>query len=111
MGIAQAELAIAVVAKFFEVLIDSGEKMRTVLDAVKRIGQIALDPRLSRVCFEYGLNPLAAVPVSRIELPGFQAKRWPQIVREAKKLQQKHLLSVRLLSPRPNLPESSCPRS
>ena len=91
MGIAQAELAIAVVAKFFELLIESGEKVRTVLDAVKRMGQIALDPRLSRVCFEYSLNPLAAVPVSRIKSPAFQAQRWPQIMREAGKLRQKHL--------------------
>ncbi len=91
MGIAQAELAVAVAAKFFGLLIDSAEPVRTILDAVKRIGQIALDPRLSRVCFDYGLNPLAAVPVSRIVSPRFQAQRWPQIVSEAQKLRQKHL--------------------
>ncbi len=91
IGIAQAELASAVAGKFFNTLIDSGEKPRVVLDAVKRLSQIAFDPRLSRVCFKYGLDVLAAVPASRIASPAFKLKRWPQLVMEAEKLRQKHL--------------------
>jgi hypothetical protein len=90
VGIAQAELAIAIVGKFFDALIESDVKLRTLLDAVKRVGQIAFDPRLSRVCFEYGLNPLAAVPSSRIKSPAFQKKRWPQMLANDKRLRKKH---------------------
>ena len=91
IGIAQAELAIAVVGKFFAALIESKVKLRTILDAVKRVSQIAFDPRLSKVCFEYGLNPLAAVPSSRIESPEFQKKRWPQILVRAEMRKRKHI--------------------
>lgn len=90
VGIAQAELAIAVAGKFLDLLIESGERMRTLLDAVKRVSQIALDPRLSRVVFDFGLDPLACVPWQRIDSPAFQTKRWPQILGRAEELKRKH---------------------
>ena len=50
------------------------------LDAVERVLQIALDKRLARVAIDYDLNPLIAVPWSKIDVPDFQAKRWPQVL-------------------------------
>jgi hypothetical protein len=90
IGIAQAELAITVAGKFFNLLLESGEQMRTILDAVKRISQIALDLRLSKVAFDYDLNPLASVPWLRIDSAAFQSKRWPQILGRAEDLKRKH---------------------
>ncbi|HEY2634495.1 MAG TPA: hypothetical protein VGI51_07220 [Steroidobacteraceae bacterium] len=90
VGIAQAALAIAVAGQFFNLLLESGEPMRIQLDAVKRITQIAFDLRLSRVAFDFGLNPLASVPWLRINSPAFQSKRWPQILARAEELNRKH---------------------
>jgi hypothetical protein len=90
-GIAQAELAIAVVGKFFDFLIDSATGVRGLLDVVKRVTQIAFDPRLARVCFKYGLNPLSSIAVEKIESESFQSKRWPQILARAEELRQKQI--------------------
>jgi hypothetical protein len=90
-GVAQAELAIAVVGKFFDFLIDSDTGVRGLLDVVKRVTQIAFDPRLAQVCFKYGLNPLSSIPVEKIESESFQSKRWPQILARAEELRQKHI--------------------
>jgi hypothetical protein len=79
-GVAQAALAIAVAGKFLESLIESGEETRNTLDAVERVLQIALDKQLARVAIDYDLNPLIAVPWSKIDVPDFQAKRWPQVL-------------------------------
>jgi hypothetical protein len=32
------------------------------------------------VAIDYDLNPLIAVPWSKIDVPDFQAKRWPQVL-------------------------------
>ena len=90
LGVAQAELAIVVVGRFFDGLLESGEPARIILDAVKRVGQIALDARLSRVVFDYALNPLACVPWQRIDSESFRSRRWPQIVAKNQALQRKH---------------------
>jgi hypothetical protein len=88
VGIAQAELAIAVVGKFFDFLISSDRGVRGLLDAVKRVTQIAFDRRLAQVCFKYDLNPLSSIPAEKIESESFQSKRWPQILARANKLRQ-----------------------
>jgi hypothetical protein len=90
-GIAQAKLAIAVVGKFFDFLIDSATGVRGLLDVVKRVTQVAVDPRLARVCFKYGLNPLSSIAVEKIESESFQSKRWPQILARAEELRQKQI--------------------
>jgi hypothetical protein len=90
-GVAQAELAIAVVGKFFDFLIDSDTGVRGLLDVVKRVTQIAFDPRLAQVCFKYGLNPLSSIPVEKIESESFQSKRWPQILARAEESRQKQI--------------------
>jgi len=88
-GVAQAELAIAIACRFIESLIVSGAGARPVLDAVERIAQIALDRSLAKVACEYGLDPLAAVPAQRIEIPRFQNQRWPQVLSAVAKLRSK----------------------
>jgi hypothetical protein len=88
-GIAQAELAIAVARKFLESLIESGEDTRTILDAVERVLQIALDKPLANVAADFGLNPLISVPWSKVDVPDFQAKRWPQVLAAAAELRRK----------------------
>ena len=90
-GIAQAELAVAVVGKFFDFLIDSDTPARGLLDAVKRVTQIAFDSRLAQVCFKYGLNPLSSIPAERIKSESFRSKRWPQILARAEELRQKQI--------------------
>jgi len=79
-GVAQAELAIAVAGRFVDSLVESGAPLRTVLDAAKRVGQIALDPRLCKVAFDFGLNPLDAVSPTRIHAPEFRLKYWPRLI-------------------------------
>jgi hypothetical protein len=101
IGVAQAELAVAVVGKFFDSLIESGEGIRVLLDAVKRVTQIAFDHRLARVCFKYGLKPLSSIPYAKIESENFQTKRWPRILAAAAKLKQKHINLQARLSYRP----------
>jgi hypothetical protein len=90
VGIAQAALAIAVVGKFLESLIESGEETRKTLDAVERVLQIALDKNLVRVAIDYDLDPLIAVPWSKIDVPDFQAKRRPQVLAAAAEFRRKY---------------------
>lgn len=91
IGVAQAELAIAVVAKYVEFLIATNAGVRALLDIVKRVTQIAFDPRLARVCFKYELSPLTSIPAHRIRSQSFQSKRWPQILTRVEELRQKHI--------------------
>ena len=80
-GVAQARLAIAVARRFLTMLAEPGSEQRTVLDAVERIAQVAMDKRLLQVFADYDLDPLAAVPVTLIAGEEFQSRRWPQIVK------------------------------
>ena len=89
-SIAQAELAVAIAGKFFAWLLDSGAAPRTLLDAVERITQMGLDQGLARVAVDHGIDPLASVPASRIEIPQFQARRWPQILAAVAERRRKH---------------------
>ena len=90
VGIAQAELAIAVAGKFINDLIDSRADKRTLFSAVERIGKIARDKGLIRVLVDYQLDPLLAVPVARIDSAAFRSKRWSQIRTEVADLRQKY---------------------
>ena len=90
IGIAQTSLAILVAGKFVEALIES-EPLRTQLDAVERIAQIALDSQLSWVMFRFGLNLLDVVPLAGISAAEFQSKRWPRILAKAVVLKNKHI--------------------
>jgi len=89
-GIAQAELSIVVAGKFVSAMVDSRGEKRTVLAAVERIARIALDKGLVAVAVDYGIDPLAAVPASRIDSPEFWTRRWPQIQTEVTELRRKH---------------------
>jgi hypothetical protein len=89
-GIAQAALAVAVVGKFLRSMVESGEETRTVLDAVERVFQMALDKQLAEVTSDYGLDPLACVPWSKIDVPDFQAKRWPQVLAATAEFKRKY---------------------
>jgi hypothetical protein len=88
-GIAQAELAIAVIAKFFDFLIKEDIGVRGLLDLVKRLTQIAFNKRLAQVCVRYGLDPLSAVPVNKIDSQTFRTKRWPQIQAKFEEINQR----------------------
>ena len=96
-GIAQAQLAIAIAQAFLNRLLDVGSDMRSVLDAIERIGQIAANKALTAVTVDYSLDVLAAVPVARIDQPLFLTKRWPTIVHAVAKQRR---LYQRLRAPR-----------
>lgn len=89
VGVAQARLAIEVAGRFIADLLDSRAETRVVLNAVERVARIALDPALARFSVDLGLDPLTAVPASRIENRKFQAERWPRIVRRVADLRLK----------------------
>jgi hypothetical protein len=88
-GIAQARLAVQVVARFIDALIDADDQ-RTALDAVERVVKIALDSALVAVAVDYGIDPLAAVPSSRIGSRAFKTKRWPQVQKLVAAARSKH---------------------
>ena len=88
-GIAQAHLALEVVARFISALIDRDDQ-RTALDAVERVARIALDKGLVGVLVQCGVDPLTAVPATRITSPEFQANRWPQVQRLVAEVRRKH---------------------
>ncbi len=90
-GVAQAALAISIVGEFLQSLVDSGEHTRTILDAVERVVQIALDKRLAVVAIDYSLDPLTSVPWSAIDVADFQAKRWPQVLAATTEFRKKYL--------------------
>ena len=91
VGVAQARLAIEVVRAFVCEMIDTGRELREVFKAVERIAQIALDTKLVGVAIEYKIDPLDAVPVSRIDSREFQVKRWPQIESTVAELKRKRM--------------------
>ena len=93
IGVAQAKLAIAVAGKFLDTMLDAGNK-KTMLAAVERIARIALDKGLVAVAIDYDLDPLDAVPVSRIASREFRTKRWPQILEQVAELRRKHKIAA-----------------
>jgi hypothetical protein len=88
-GIAQAHLAVKVARAFLSHMIDEGENLRTVLDAIERIGQMAVNKRLIGVMLDYEIDVLSGVPVEKIEHPDFRTKCWPQIVNAVRERQNR----------------------
>ena len=79
IGVAQARLAVSVVRAFIERYMDEAGDPRVVRQAVKRVEKIALETRLCRVAFTYGIDLLAAIPVERIGYPRFHEQQWPRV--------------------------------
>ncbi len=77
VGVAQARLAMGIVAAFLETLLDS---RRELLNWIERVAEIALDSSLGSTLDSYELDPLQCVPATRINVPEFRSKRWPQIL-------------------------------
>jgi hypothetical protein len=90
VGIAQAELAIAVAGKFLQSLLEPGGETRSTLDAVERVLQMALDKQLAKVAIDYDLDLLISVPWWKIDVSEFQAKRWPQVLAATAEFRRKY---------------------
>lgn len=91
VGVAQAELAIAVARAYIGEMVDNGTEFRDVSKSVERIVKIALDPKLVGVAIKYELDPLRAVPLPKINNREFNLKRWPQIVAAVDDLRRKRI--------------------
>jgi hypothetical protein len=90
VGVSQARLGIRIVRAFIETLLDEGEKPRIVLQAVRRVAKLALDPRLALVAFSFDLDVLSAVPAKRIEAPLFHQRQWPEVQRRLDRRRETH---------------------
>jgi hypothetical protein len=55
-----------------------------LLTWVDHIAGIALDKSLGNTLDRYELDPLQSIPAGEIEVPEFQAKRWPQFIETAR---------------------------
>lgn len=80
IGVEQARLAVRVARAFIENGLDSGDRPREVRQAIKRVENIALDPRLAPVAFTHDIDVLHAIPVERIQSPEFIEKQWPKVL-------------------------------
>lgn len=78
-GIAQAHLAIDIARAYLEQL-GRERRTRALLNAIERVGHIALDKSLAPILHEFNLDPLAAVPVDRVQSAEFHKRRWPQLL-------------------------------
>jgi hypothetical protein len=83
IGVAQARLAIKTTSAFLETLLAPSHR-RQLLKWLEHIAGIALDKSLGSTLDRYGLDPLKSIPAERIEVPEFNAKRWPQILEASK---------------------------
>jgi len=88
-GIAQAQLAVAVVEAFIRAEIHArGEKH--ALKLLERVAAIASTPGAIRIFLTYGIDPLLAVPVDDFRTTAaLHAKRWPQILEHVSVLREK----------------------
>jgi hypothetical protein len=88
-GFAQGGLAVAVVAAFMrEVVQEQGE--RAALKLLERVAEIASEFASVRVFLLYGVDPLAAVPISEFRTTAaLHAKRWPQLVAQVEEQREK----------------------
>jgi hypothetical protein len=77
-GVAQGRLAISVVRAFISQA-HSTLQERDVFPFVEQVRRIALNKKLGRVYYEYGLDVLSAVPVELFKNEDFLSKRWPRI--------------------------------
>lgn len=90
IGVAQARLAIGVVRRYIEAMLDAGVPPREAMCAINRVIALALQSRLARVAFDHHLDVLEAVPATRIAVPSFHAQRWPRVIEGVAELRRKH---------------------
>jgi hypothetical protein len=83
VGVAQAHLAIKITSAFLRTLLPAPHR-RELLTWVEHIARIALDKSLGNTLDRYELDPLKSIPAGEIEVPEFQAKRWPQLIETAR---------------------------
>jgi hypothetical protein len=83
VGVAQAQLAIKIASAFLRTLIGASHR-RELLMWVEDIAAIALDKSLGNTLDRYELDLLKSIPAGEIEVPEFQAKRWPQLIETAR---------------------------
>jgi hypothetical protein len=83
VGVAQAHLAIKIASAFLGTLLATPHR-RELLKWVEHIATIALDKFLGNTLDRYGLDPLISIPAREIDVPEFQAKRWPQLIEAAR---------------------------
>lgn len=93
VGVAQARLAVNIVRAFIEHFMDTAGDPRTVRQAIKRVGKLALDTRLSTVAFTYEIDVLSAVPVERVAYPRFHEQQWPKTLERLKLKRERFLAS------------------
>jgi hypothetical protein len=89
IGRAQLKLAVGVMAKFLRTLLVEAP-LRTVLEAVERVADIALDQRLARVLSVEGIDLLSEVPVRHIDSAPFRERRWPEVLADQRRLASKN---------------------
>jgi len=89
VGRAQVKLAVGIMAKFLRVLL-AEESLRVLLEAVERVADIALDPRLSLVLLEEGVDLLGEVPAQEINSVPFRERRWPRLLAAQSRLAKKN---------------------
>lgn len=87
VGIAQANLAIEIVRALIEEVLQRGEE-RHALKLAEHIGYLSRSREAANAFVSYGIEVLHAVPIDLMPA-GFQAKRWPQLQKYAKKKMQK----------------------
>mgnify|MGYP001609278251 CR=1 FL=1 len=83
-GAAQAELALRVVRRYLETLLEEGDE-RLALRAVESVARMAFGPAGALVFQGYDVDLLDAVPVKQISNRKFLDVRWPQIQAQARK--------------------------
>jgi len=88
-GAAQAELAVRVIRRYLEAVLDEGNE-RLALRAVESVAKMAVEPAGVLVFREYGVDVLEAIPVKRISSRKFLDVRWPQIQAQAHERRAKH---------------------
>jgi len=77
-GVAQAKLALEIVRSYLEEALHH-DSPRRLLDAIERVGQIALQSGLAAVLHDYSLDLLSVVPFDRVPVEEFRTRRWPQL--------------------------------
>jgi hypothetical protein len=82
VGVAQARLAISVVAAYLESLLVPDQR-RQLLNSIEHLTAISLDKALGSTLDKYDLDPLQAVPTDNIDIADFKTSRWPQILQQA----------------------------
>lgn len=81
-GAAQADLAVSVVRRYLETVLEEGEE-KLALRAVENVAKMAVEPAGALVFRNYGIDVLDAVPLKRISSRKFLDVRWPQIRTQA----------------------------